>query len=403
MERVHEPFSGMSSVATVVRVAYPRALSTLMRVMSSADLAEDCLQDAVAKALVRWPGDGVPVHPAAWLVRAARNRAIDDYRKRATERRYAETSGPPELAVPEPEVDESGIGNDMLRLVFICCHPALAREAQVALTLRAVCGLSVEEIARAFLVARRTIEQRITRAKRHLRDAGVPYEVPGPNELPQRLESVLAVVHLIFTEGHSASVDEPVIRHELCRLAIGQARLLDRMFPSEPEVDGLLALQLLSYARTPARVTPDGVLVPLDQQDRCVWDRNAINEGLALLDRALRRGRPGQYQIQAAISATHSRARRWEDTDWAEIVRLYDALLAITPSAVIRLNRAGGGVAPRRCARRPRPRGHLGRGEGPRGSPPVSRRAWRVARGARAGPRGARGIRAGPCAHNEHG
>ena len=331
----------MNPTAAILRVAYPKALSTLVRIVGSLDQAEDLLQEAAAKAVVHWVKDGVPESPEAWLVRTARNQAIDEYRRNALEKRYAEsTASVLPVAQPERDVDEIGLRDDMLRLVFTCCHPVISREAQVALTLRAVGGLSVEEIARAFLVPPRAIEQRITRAKRRIREAKVPYEVPSRKTLPDRLVSVLAVVHLIFNEGYSASIDAPIIRHELCRLAIGQAHLLYQLFPGEPEVEGLLALLLLSHSRAPARVTSDGAVVPLDRQDRRLWSREAINEGLAVLDSALRRCRPGPYQIQAAISATHCRAQRWEDTDWPEIVQLYDALLGLAPSSVVRLNRA---------------------------------------------------------------
>ncbi len=330
-----------TATASVLRVAYPKALSTLVRVTGSLDRAEDLLQEAVAKALVRWQEAGVPDSPAGWLVRTARNQQIDGYRRTALERRHAEATT---SAMPNAQrlrgTDEIGLRDDMLRLVFTCCHPVLSPEAQIALTLKAVGGLSIEEIARAFLVPPRTIEQRITRAKRRIRETRVPYEVPSHRELPERLASVLAVVHLIFNEGYSASIDAPIIRVELCRLAIGQAHLLERLFPGEPEVEGLLALLLLSHSRAPARVTSSGRLVPLDRQDRALWKRAAINEGLALLECALRRGRPGSYQMQAAISAVHCRSRRWEDTDWPEIVKLYDALLARAPSSVVRLNRA---------------------------------------------------------------
>ncbi len=331
----------MNPSAAILRVAYPKALSTLVRVVSSLDQAEDLLQEAAAKALVRWAEDGVPDSPEAWLVRTAHNQAVDGYRRDALEKRYAESSLPAlKIAQVEPADDEIGLRDDMLRLVFTCCHPVLSREAQVALTLKAVAGLTVEEIARGFLVAPRAIEQRITRAKRRIREAEVPYEVPSQQGLPDRLASVLAVVHLIFNEGYSASVDAPIIRHELCRMAIGQAHLVYRLFPGDPEVEGLLALLLLSHSRASARVDQGESIVPLDRQDRSLWDRQAINEGLALIDAASRRGRPGPYQLQAAISAVHCRARLWEDTDWPEILRLYDALLVLAPSPVVELNRA---------------------------------------------------------------
>lgn len=330
----------MKRTAAALRVAYPKALSTLVRVTGSLDRAEDLLQDAVAKALVRWSDDGLPDQPSAWLVRTARNQAIDGYRRAALERRYVDAVSVGASAGETPDVEEVGLRDDMLRLVFTCCHPVLKKDVQVALTLKAVAGLSIEEIANALFEKPRTIEQRITRAKRRIREAEVPYEVPSASQLPDRLEAALAVVHLIFNEGYSASIDAPIIRHELCQLAIGQARLALRLFPGDPEVEGLLALLLLSDSRAPARVDDDGALVPLDRQDRAKWRRTSIDEGLALLDSALRRGRPGVYQVQAAISAVHCRARRFEDTNWANIVRLYDALLDRTPSPVLQLNRA---------------------------------------------------------------
>ena len=336
----------MSRAATptaVLRLAYRKALSTLVRFTGALDTAEDLLQDAAAKAIVRWPEDGVPERPAAWLVRAARNQAIDHHRRSERDRKYRSDLAKVSAEGLETQfeaVEEVGLRDDMLRLIFTCCHPVLTREAQIALTLKAIAGLSVDEIARAFVAPPKTIEQRITRAKQRIRQANVPYEVPARRELSNRLDSVLAVVHLIFNEGHSASSDAPLIRHELCRLAIGQAHLLSRLFVEEPEVQGLLALLLLSHARSPARVTADGAVVPLDRQDRRAWNQEAIREGLAVLDGALRRCRPGPYQIQAAISATHCRAQHWKDTDWPEILRLYDALLAVAPTSVVRLNRA---------------------------------------------------------------
>jgi RNA polymerase sigma-70 factor (ECF subfamily) len=331
----------MSSVAAVLRVAYPKALSTLVRVMGSLDAAEDALQEAAARAVVHWTKNGVADNPAAWLVKTARNRAIDGYRRSALEKRHAETSShDASTSVSESVEHEIGLRDDLLRLVFTCCHPSLPLDGQVALTLKAVAGLTLEEIARAFFVSPRTIEQRITRAKRRIRDDAIPYEVPAYSELPGRLVPVLSVVHLIFTEGHSASVDAPVIRHELCRLAIGQSRLLARLFAGESEVEGLLALLLLTHSRAPARLRPDGVPVPLDRQDRKRWTRGSIREGQAILHAALRRGRVGRYQIEAAISAVHCDAAHWEDTDWKEILRLYDALLELAPSPMVQLNRA---------------------------------------------------------------
>ena len=274
-------------------------------------------------------------------MRTAHNKAIDGFRSLATERKHTESvraDDTPQDRSFEPQ--DLVLPDDLIRLVFICCHPALKRESQIALALKVLGGLSVGEIARAFLVAPRTIEQRITRAKRRLQDRGVPYDVPSPKELPARLAAVLSVIHLIFNEGYSASVDAPIIRHDLCRLSIGQARLVYRLFPGHPEAEGLLALLLLCHARAPARIALDGLPVPLDRQDRRVWNRAAINEGLALLDHAFRRGRPGKYQLQAAIHAVHCRARSWDQTDWRKSIRLYDALRVLDPSPVVRLNRA---------------------------------------------------------------
>ena len=331
----------MSTLDGILRASYPKALAALVRVTGSLSEAEDLLQDATVKALVRWREDGVPDSPDAWLVRTANNKAIDGFRRQAIERKHTESvraDDTPQDRSFEPQ--DLVLPDDLIRLVFICCHPELKRESQIALALKVLGGLSIGEIARAFLVAPRTIEQRITRAKRRLHDRGVPYEVPSPKELPARLAAVLSVIHLIFNEGYSASVDAPIIRHDLCRLSIGQARLVYRLFPGHPEVEGLLALLLLCHARAPARIALDGLPVPLDRQDRTVWNRAAINEGLALLDHAFRRGRPGTYQLQAAIHAVHCRASSWDQTDWREIIQLYDALLVLDPSPVVRLNRA---------------------------------------------------------------
>ncbi|MEM9190100.1 MAG: sigma-70 family RNA polymerase sigma factor [Myxococcota bacterium] len=324
------------TVATALRLAYPRALAILVRLVGDLGRAEDLLQEAATRATERWREVGVPQHPAAWLVRAARNLDIDDARRHRVAERYLALAHPEASVAPA----EPGLRDDMLRLIFICCHPVLGPEAQVALTLKAVAGLTVEETARAFLVPTKTMEQRITRAKRRIRESGARYEIPSELEQPARLNAVMAVLHLIFNEGHSATGDWPPIRQELCHLAIGRSRLLLRLHPMHAELEGLVALFLLTHARTPSRLGADGELVRLDRQDRRQWNRVEIVEGLALLEQALRRGRPGPYQLQAAISAVHCRARRYEDTDWTEIVKLYDAWCAIAPSPIVLLNRA---------------------------------------------------------------
>jgi len=327
----------MSEVASALRLAHAPALAALVRRFGDLDQAEDALQAAVSRALERWPTAGVPDVPAAWLVRTAGNLVIDDYRRQQLHRRYLADAPRPEHQACEDEA--VGLRDDMLRLLFVCCHPVLSMEARVALTLKAVAGLSVEEIAGAFLVEPRTLEQRLVRAKRRIRERGVSYAVPSAREQCERLGAVLAVLHLVFNEGYSASSDAPLIRRELCHLAIGQTRLLLRLFPTDAETEGLLSLFLSSVARMPARLR-DGEPVPLDAQDRTRWDASQITEALALLETALRRGRPGPYQLQAAISAVHCRASQYADTDWAEIVRLYDAWLGIAPSHVVSLNRA---------------------------------------------------------------
>lgn len=329
----------MSSLEAILRVAYPKALASLVRGMGGLDEAEDRLQHAVERALLRWPEDGVPDAPVRWLVRAAKNSAIDQYRRNSLHRSFVEQVGANNALGYTLPVEEVGLRDDMLRLLFTCCHPDLPQEMQVALTLKSIGGLSLNEIARAFLSTPRAIEQRITRAKKRIRKSKLPYEIPSHNEQPERLASVLSVVHLIFNEGYSASIDGPIIRHELCRLAISQAQLLHRLFPGTPEVEGLLALLLLTHSRANARMAPDGI-VSLDKQDRSLWHQEAIVEGLALLDLALRRHRAGPYQIQAAISAVHCRAKTWKDTNWEDIVNLYDILLGLTPGPSIELNRA---------------------------------------------------------------
>jgi RNA polymerase sigma-70 factor (ECF subfamily) len=310
------------------------------------DLAEESAQDAFALALERWPRDGVPRLPGAWLTTAARNRAVDRLRRGATG--AAKLQEVAVLSVPaspsggddETGPDDSGVGDDRLRLIFTCCHPALALEARVALTLRTLTGLTTAEIARAFLVPEPTMAQRLVRAKRKIRNAGIPYRVPPAHLLPERLSAVLAVVYLLFNEGYTATAGADLVRVGLCAEAIRLARTLARLMPDEPEALGLLALLLLHDARRSARVDPSGDLVPLDEQDRTRWDRAAVDEGLAVLDAALRRGEPGPYQVQAAIAACHASAPEAASTDWPQIATLYRELARMVPSPVVALNRA---------------------------------------------------------------
>jgi RNA polymerase sigma-70 factor, ECF subfamily len=323
-----------SDVARVFREEHGRAVAVLVRVFGDIDIAEDAVQDAFAAAAQKWPAEGLPGSPAGWIITTARNRAIDRLRKDASRNdRHAQAAL---LHAPSEPVEEDAVRDDRLRLIFTCCHPALAVGAQVALTLRLLGGLSTTEIAHAFLVPESTMAQRLVRAKGKIRDARIPYRVPTEAELPDRLRSVLAVVYLVFNEGYTASSGDQLVREDLCAEAIRLGRVLAELMPDEPEVTGLLALMLLVESRRAARTTAGGDLVLLADQDRSLWDRDLIAEGQTLVRRCLRRNQPGPYQIQAAINAVHSDA----PTDWSQILRLYDQLLAIAPSPVVALNRA---------------------------------------------------------------
>jgi len=316
-----------------------RVLATLIRLLGDFDLAEDAVHDAFAAALERWPRDGIPDNPRAWLVSAGRFKAIDTLRRRARfdaaqEHLADELEGRMESANPD-----GGVEDDHLRLIFTCCYPALSPEARVALTLREVCGLTTEEIARAFLVSPPALAQRIVRAKARIRDERIPYQVPSSDELPRRLGTVLQVVYLVFNEGYSASSGDSLTRPDLSAEAIRLGRVLVALLP-DPEVLGLLALMLLQESRRAARTSSDGELVTLENQDRSLWDRALIAEGLALVDRAMQSPSPGVYTLQATIAAVHARANMAEETDWPQIVALYTELLRISPSPVVELNRA---------------------------------------------------------------
>jgi RNA polymerase sigma-70 factor (ECF subfamily) len=332
-----------ADVERVFRAEYGRAVAVLTRVFGDIGTAEDAVQDAFTTAAARWPQDGLPPSPAGWIITTARNRAIDRLRREASRAdRHAQAVLLHARDEPVEPVagEEDAVHDDRLRLIFTCCHPALATAAQVALTLRLLGGLTTPEIARAFLVPEPTMAQRIVRAKAKIRDAGIPYRVPDPEELPRRLRPVLAVVYLIFNEGYAASGGERLVRDDLCAEAIRLGRLLAALLPEEEEALGLLALMLLIHARRAARVDADGLLIRLGDQDRCAWDRTLIGEGQALVRRCLRRNRPGPYQIQAAINAVHADAPTGGATDWHQIVALYDQLLAMSPTPVVALNRA---------------------------------------------------------------
>ena len=329
-----------AAVADAHRGVWAFVLAATVRVAGDIDLAEECVQDAYARALTSWPDQGVPARPAAWLTTVARRRAVDLLRRRAVHDRVL-----PDLLVEEEPAepvagDRPGVPDDRLRLVFTCCHPALAPEARVALTLRLVCGLTTAEVARMFLVQESTMAARITRAKKKIAAARIPYRVPRLEELPERTDAVLTVVHLVFTTGHTAPVGADLVRADLAELALSLARMLRLLLPDDADVAGLLGLILLTHARRSTRVSADGSLALLSDQDRSRWDAEGIAEGLALVREALTRRPPGRFALMAAIAAVHAEAPAWSATDWAELVGLYDLLVAIWPSPVVALNRA---------------------------------------------------------------
>jgi RNA polymerase sigma-70 factor, ECF subfamily len=340
------PTPERGALERIFRESSGRAVATLARVFGDLDIAQDAVQEAFAVAVERWPADGLPPNPGGWIVTTARRKALDRLRRESTrpgrEAQAAALIGEPEPPAADPEAADVTVteADDQLRLIFTCCHPALAPEARIALTLRLIAGLQTPEIARAFLVPEPTIAQRLVRAKRKIKDAGIPYRVPRDHDLPQRLPDVLAVIYLVFNESYTASAGDTLTRQDLSAEAIRLARLLHDLMPDEPEVRGLLALLLLTESRHAARTTTDGNLVPLTDQDRTRWDQPLIAEGQRLVRDCLRRNQPGPYQVQAAIAAVHSAAPDAARTDWRQILALYDQLTTLAPTPIVALNRA---------------------------------------------------------------
>lgn len=334
----------MEQLGAVIKAARAGALATLIRLLGDFDLAEEAVQEATCRALVDWRRNGVPANPLAWLVQTGRRYAIDVLRHKAMAQQHQEALVPLAAAGPAHDDDDAlnalHLPDDQLRLMFICCHPALAQESQVALTLKTVAGLSVDEIARAYLSAPKTIEQRLTRAKRKIRSAVIAYQVPAPEQLAGRLDAVMRVLYLIYNQAYTTLTGAALLDSQLAAAAIYLARVLNRLVRQQAEAQGLLALMLLQHARAAARVDGDGMPVPLEQQDRALWDAKQIAEGTAMVEKSLRQGPPGPYGLQAAIAAVHCRAASAAETDWGQIVALYELLEIVSPNPVVTLNRA---------------------------------------------------------------